>query len=78
MWKLPRRMLTTMNDLDNWMAVLSPTAKVLWALIGQPLLPKSAEVTMGELVKETGKSKTAIRAAIAELEEHGFILVIEG
>lgn len=63
------------TDWPKWEAVLSPLALKLWQEIN--LAGAGERIDIGELMASTGRRKTPIRSALAELEHHGFIHIEE-
>lgn len=68
---MPWRKSRTMSE-EKWRAILSPLA---WTLYRDEIRGQAddATVRIEELARERRTSKTAVRRALAELEEHGFV-----
>ncbi len=60
------------DDMGYWGWVVTPGARKLWEYF---LQCDGERLLMLDVVRDTRLSKTAIRSAVAELEEHGFISV---
>lgn len=58
----------------SWSLVLSPVAVRLWRYVDE-LRDKSPTLLMVDLTTDLRASKTAVRRALAELADHGFIAV---
>lgn len=59
-------------DLGDWAYVLSPKAIKLWRVL-QEYDDGAVWPTLDVVVADSGLSKTGVRAAVAELHEHGFL-----
>lgn len=58
------------DDIGYWGRVLTTSALKLWRYL-QNVDGRTSLLL--DVVRETGLSKTAIRSAVAELEEYGFL-----
>lgn len=61
-----------MSDWAKWARVLSPASVKLWKHISRW---PDEDTSMPELTRALGLSKTGVRQALDELQEHGFIAV---
>lgn len=62
--------------LGKWRFVLSPVAIRLWRLLDEQQ-DKAPTIRLADLTRDLHASKTAVRRAMSELAEHGFIAVID-
>jgi predicted transcriptional regulator len=60
----------------DWSLILSPVAVRLWRYLTE-LQDQSPTLLMADLTTDLHASKTAIRNALAELVEYGFVAVQE-
>ena len=67
---------TVQEDWNKWRLVLSPVAVKLWRLLDEQR-HESPTIRVSDLTSDLRASKTAVRRAIDELAEHGFIAVIQ-
>lgn len=61
-----------MDEWGKWRKVLSPASVKVWNHLSRY---GEQDATISELTRTLGLSKTAIRGALAELSEHGFLTV---
>ena len=66
-----------MTELGKWRLVLSPVAVKLWRFLDEQQ-HQSPTLRIADLTGDLHASKTAVRRALGELEEHGFIAVLWG
>jgi DNA-binding IclR family transcriptional regulator len=64
-----------MDDWSRWRLVLSAPAVSLWRFLSEQ--SEQATATLSELARDLHTSKTGVRKALAELEGHGFIAMVE-
>lgn len=64
-----------MSELGKWRLVLSPVAVKLWRFLDEQQ-HQSPTLSMADLTRDLRASKTAVRRAMSELAEHGFIAVL--